>query len=68
MKHRIKKRMYAVSCDGIGLIAGTMAYSRANAICHFLSSQAGEYEKEDWQNFKADGYRTVKAMVQVLTR
>jgi hypothetical protein len=54
--------MYAVSCDGIGLIAGTLAYSRREAISHF---QGGGIIKKEWENQKLAGYRTVLALVEV---
>lgn len=59
---RIYKRMYAVSLEGVGLIAGTMAYSRRNAIEHFLCG----VKNTNWEGFKRAGYRTVLA--KVLTR
>ena len=58
------KQMYAVSCDGIGIIAGTMAYSRGAAIDFFLPPK--DRDPADWESFKRSGYRTVKARVQVI--
>jgi hypothetical protein len=57
--------MYAVSKEGIGLIAGTMAYSRKAAIEHFLGAGSHLYA---WENFKKTGYRTVMARVQIIRR
>jgi len=57
MTRRIAKRMYAVSKKGVGIISGTMAYSRRRAIEHFVGSS---YMRE-WGDFKRDGYRTVVA-------
>lgn len=62
---RIRKRMYAVSKDGVGLIAGTLAYSRKDAIAHFLF---GESILRDWEAFKRTGYRTVMAKVEIVRR
>jgi hypothetical protein len=56
-----RKRMYAVSLDGVGLIAGTLAYNRQGAVRHFL-----EGSKTPWRSFKESGYRTVLAMVEVI--
>lgn len=63
-RKRIHKRMYAVSLEGVGLIAGTMAYSRRNAIEHFLCNS----RVTSWQEFKRAGYRTVMAQVKVMWR
>ena len=63
-KPTLHKRMYAVSKDGVGLIAGTMAYSRKAAIEHFVGTQ----HKYAWENFKSTGYRTVMARVEVIWR
>ena len=63
-KPNLHKRMYAVSKEGIGLMAGTMAYSRQAAIKHFLGSEF----VQKWENFKRDGYRTVKARVEIIRR
>lgn len=57
-----RKRMYAVSADEIGLIAGTLAYSRRAAITCFLDHP---YAPEDWEAFKRSGYRTVEAAVEI---
>jgi hypothetical protein len=64
---RTHKRMYAVSKDGVGLIAGTLAYSRKAAIGHFVSSTqiVGPHA---WEMFKQTGYRTVMARVEVVLR
>jgi hypothetical protein len=56
--------MYAVSLEKVGIIAGTMAYSRGSAIDIFL---AGE-EPKAWEKYKAAGYRTVMARVQIIRR
>jgi hypothetical protein len=57
--------MYAVSKDGVGLIAGTLAYSRKAAIEHFMF---GESILRNWEEFKRTGYRTVMARVQIIRR
>jgi len=57
------KRMYAVSKDGVGLIAGTLAYSRRAAIDHFMF---GESILRKWEHFKRTGYRTVLAKVEII--
>lgn len=63
-KPNLHNRMYAVSLEGVGLIAGTMAYSRRNAIEHFLCNS----KSTDWEQFKRTGYRTVMARVDVIRR
>jgi hypothetical protein len=63
-KNILHKRMYAVSLEGVGLIAGTMAYSRRNAIEHFLHTA----RSPEWEKFKQAGYRTVMARVQIIRR
>lgn len=55
-----RKRMYAVSLDGAGLIAGTLAYSRRSAIALFCRNDA-----DSWGRYKAAGYRTVQALVEI---
>lgn len=62
-RSRTHKRMYAVSCDGIGLIAGTLAYTRREAIKHATS-----YDMERWEEMRRAGYRTVVAMVKIIMR
>lgn len=62
---RTRKRMYAISLEGVGLIAGTLAYSRVGAIECFLRPT---YAPSDWEKFKASGYRTVQALVEVTGR
>lgn len=56
---RIRKRMYAVSLEKVGIIAGTMAYSRRAAIECF--TPLGQ-----WEMYKREGYRTVMAQVKVI--
>lgn len=60
-KPNLHKRMYAVSLDGLGIIAGTMAYSRREAI--ELFTPLGK-----WERYKKDGYRTVMARVEIIRR
>lgn len=64
MKRRTQKRMYAVSKEGVGLIAGTMAYSRREAIKHFLGADF----VPEWEMFKRNGYRTVMAQIKIVLR
>ena len=61
LPRRKAKRMYAVSCDGIGLIAGTLAYTRRDAISHFIGNS-----RQTWEQAKHAGYRTVVAMVRLI--
>jgi hypothetical protein len=63
IRRRIHKRMYAVSRNGVGIIAGTMCYSRKAAIERFLCG--GKYQ---WDMFKRNGYRTVMAKVDIIDR
>lgn len=63
-KPNLHKRMYAVSLERVGLIAGTMAYSRREAIKHFLCG----VHNTNWEQFKRAGYRTVLARVEVIWR
>lgn len=66
MRHRrIRKRMYAISLKGVGLIGGTMGYSRHEAINHFFGGDPCEGE---WAKARRDGYRTVQARVEIFTR
>jgi hypothetical protein len=58
-----RRRMYAISLEGVGLIAGTLAYSRTSAIECFLRP---DYAPSDWEKFKASGYRTVQAVVETV--
>jgi hypothetical protein len=60
-KPSLHKRMYAVSKEGLGIIAGTMAYSRREAIDLF--TPLGK-----WERYKKDGYRTVMARVEIIRR
>lgn len=53
------KRMYAVFLEEVGIIAGTMAYSRAAAIDLFTPLG-------DWEQYKDAGYRTVPAKVEII--
>jgi hypothetical protein len=61
---RVKKKMYAVSCKGIGLISGTTAYSRKDAINHLFG---GGPAKGEWWKAKQNGYRTVLVRVEVMS-
>jgi len=56
------RRMYAVSCDDVGLIGGTLGYNRKEAISHFLG---GGVLPGEWEKHKRQGYRTVCALVEV---
>jgi hypothetical protein len=60
-QRRIYKRMYAVSHPGLGLVAGTLAYKRRDAIECF--TPLGQ-----WEMYKREGYRTVVAMVKLIKR
>ena len=60
-KPNLHKRMYAVSLDRVGIIAGTMAYSRRAAIEIFTPLGC-------WEQYKRDGYRTVMAKVEIIRR
>ncbi len=62
---RIKRRMFAVSLKGVGIISGTMGYSRKEAINHFYG---GGPARGEWAEAKRSGYRTVEARVEVVTR
>ena len=52
MRHRIYKSMYAVSCKEIGLIGGTLSYTRREAIMHF---QGGGFIAKEWEDSKREG-------------
>lgn len=58
-KPSLYKRMYAVSKEGLSIIAGTMAYSRREAIDLF--TPLGK-----WEIYKREGYRTVMARVKII--
>lgn len=62
---RPKHRMFAVSAEGIGIIAGTMAYSRQDAINHLFG---GGPAKGEWEAMKRSGYRTVEVCVEIWNR
>lgn len=64
-KRRLKKRMYAVSRKGLGIISGTMAYSRGDAINHYFG---GGPAKGEWPAAKMLGYRTVQCGVTIITK
>ena len=59
MAKRKHRRMYAVSKEGLGLIAGTMSYSRRAAIENFTPN-------DNWEMYKRAGYRTVMARVEII--
>ncbi len=65
LKRRRRKKMYAVSCKGIGLIGGTLGYTRRDAINYLFG---GGPVKGEWAKAKCDGYRTVVAMVEIISR
>lgn len=67
MKHK-RRRMYAVSLDGVGLIAGTLAYSRRKAIELFCFNALPGTLTADWGGAKSAGYRTVQALVEITGR
>lgn len=60
-KSNLHKRMYAVSLARVGIIEGTMAYSRKAAIDLFTPHG-------NWEKYKSSGYRTVMARVEVIRR
>jgi hypothetical protein len=63
-KPNLHKRMYAVSLERVGIIAGTMAYSRRMAIECFLNMEP----PSEWEKYKHAGYRTVMARVEIIRR
>lgn len=65
MRKRTKKRMYAVCCEGVGIISGTLAYSRKDAIRHF---QHGAFDPPRWEQSKRAGYRTVQAAIKIIAK
>lgn len=65
---RKRRRMFAVSGEGVGLLAGTLASSRREAIALFqLSCPPGSFAL-DWGKAKHAGYRTVNALVEITDR
>lgn len=65
---RRRRQLYAVSGDGIGLLTGTLAPSRKEAIAQFqLSCPEGSFAL-DWECAKRAGYRTVRAVVEITDR
>lgn len=60
-KPNLHKRMYAVSLERVGIIAGTMAYTRRAAIEHFTPLG-------NWEKYKREGYRTVMTRVEIIRR
>jgi hypothetical protein len=63
-----RRRMYAVSRDGLGLIAGTLGYSRRKAIELFCFNALPGTPTADWGQAKRAGYRTVQALVEITGR
>lgn len=68
LRRRIAKRMYAVSAEGFGIISGTMAYSRRQAIAAFQAQCVPGSFALDWSSARHAGYRTVKATVKIIER
>jgi hypothetical protein len=60
---RKRQKMYAISLDGVGLVAGTLAYSRMSAIELLCVDRVAE-----WSACKAAGYRTVRALIEIIGR
>lgn len=58
---RTWRRMYGVSCKRVGLISGTLAFSRKEAIDLFTPFGR-------WEEYKRDGYRTVVALVKLVEK
>lgn len=63
LKRRRRKKMFAVSCKGMGIVGGTLGYTRREAINHFFG---GGPARGEWAQAKHEGYRTVVAMVEVI--
>lgn len=68
LRRLVAKKMYAVSARGVGLISGTMGYSRREAIELFRSNAPPGSFAVDWGAAKRAGYRTVCAMVKIVER
>ncbi len=65
---RKTRRLYAVSGDGVGLLANTLAPTRREAISLFqISCPPGSFAL-DWSKAKHAGYRTVRACLEVTDR
>lgn len=63
-----RKTLFAVSGEGIGLLANTLAPSRREAIALFqISVPEGSFAL-NWSAAKHAGYRTVRACVEVTDR
>lgn len=60
-----RKRMYAVSLEGVGLVSGTLGYSRREAIRNLMG---GNIIPARWEECKKAGYRTVQALVEITGR
>lgn len=63
---RKRKNMYAVSGKGVGIVAGTIAYSRSDAICLFQGPDVSRVVSSWWAQSKRGGYRTVKVAVRII--
>lgn len=63
-----RRQLYAVSCDGIGILVGTLSPTRKGAIALFqIDCHEGSFAL-DWGAAKRAGYRTVRAMIEVKDR
>lgn len=59
------RKLYAVSGEGIGLLANTLAPTRREAISLFqISCPPGSFAL-DWSHAKNAGYRTVRACLEI---
>lgn len=63
-----RRRMYAISAKGFGLISETLAYTRRGAIERWLNDLPANSFGHDWESAKRAGYRTVHAVVETTGR
>ncbi len=63
-----RRQLYAVSCDGLGILVGTLSPTRKGAIALFqIGCPDGSFAL-DWESAKRAGYRTIRAMIEVKDR
>jgi len=65
---RHRRRMFAVSGEGLGILAGTIAATRRESIALFQSSCPPGSFALNWSLAKHSGYRTVCVAIEVTDR
>jgi hypothetical protein len=63
-----RKALYVVSAKGVGIFPDTFATTRRESILRFLSRCPPDTFALDWGKAKHDGYRTVRACLEITDR